>query len=382
MPVEVHELMVRAAEEPVGAPHIDVILRRASQRRRRSLGTVTAAMLVVVAGVAAAVGAWVDSDGPPKVAARPPVASRVGTITLFPLPTPSRDLTHIARGPDRSLWFARVTDESPRLGRISIDGAIREIPISSGGIGVTGGKDGKAYFAQTGALARITPDTEHVESFPLPEPGATPLNLTTAPNGDIWMTQEFSSPQLWRFRTGTGTFERVQLPDAIERPDAITSDGKGNIWVADMGGRIVRIDRQGNVAVYPVPGSPFDSVGFGITAGPNGNTWFTGFTDVIGRATPSGHITQYSVPSASNDAGRPRIVGITAGADGNLWFANLAAQTIGRITPKGKITEYPIEPQGQLPSFLTAGADGNIWFTTFDSIGRITTGAGSSPRRR
>jgi virginiamycin B lyase len=204
------------------------------------------------------------------------------------------------------------------------------------------------------------------------------MNLTTAPDGDIWLTQLNSAHQVWRFSPHSATFQPFALPDPVSRPEFLTSDTKGNIWIADVGGRIVRIDREGAISVFPVRGGPADRVGFGITAGPDGNIWFTGFHDVISRMTPTGQITEYSVPSAVAHVGQPLIVGITTGADGDLWFTNLAAQTIGRITPKGKITEYPIKAPGAVPAFLAAGADGNIWFTTHSTIGRITTGAAPS----
>jgi virginiamycin B lyase len=382
MPVDVRDLMRRAAGEPASGLDTDAILRRASQLRRRSLATVTAAVALVVVGLAIGLVARLDSESVPRVAARPHARGQVGTITQFPTSTENREAP-IARGPDRSLWFILRRDETlqgstPRLGRIGIDGTISEISIQNPASGITAGKDGNIYFGQPGSLGRVSPANGRFESFPLPEPDL-PLGLTTTPNGDIWITQEASSGHLWRFSPRSATFQRVALPQSVSRADYITSDSRGNIWVSDLGGRIVRVDRKDEISDFPVAGGINNRVGFGLTAGADGNIWFTGFHDVISRMTPTGQITEYSVPSVVGHAGQPLITGITTGADGNLWFANLAAQTIGRITPRGKITEYPIP--GHVPWFLAAGPDGNVWFTTHNSIGRITTGAAPTAKR-
>jgi streptogramin lyase len=372
MPVDVRELMRRAAGEPVTALDTDAVLRRASRLRRRWLATVTAAVAFVAIGLTVGLVARLDSESAPRVATEPHARARVGTIKLFPRPTPSSGgFTKIARGPDRSLWFT-PSGGQPRLARITLDGTISEIPIPSGALGVVSGKDGKVYFGQPGGLARITPATNRLEFFPLPEPETRPMDLTVAPDGDIWITQVGSS--LWRFSPRPATFQRVPLPDGVQGGPAITSDPRGNIWVGDGNGRILRVDRSGKVDVLPVPGQ---GVGFGITAGPDGDIWFTGFNAVITRITATGQTSQYIVPNA----GQPSLVGIATGADGNLWFANFDTKTIGRISPRGKITQYPINPSDQIPGFVAPGADGNVWFTTQNSIGRITTGAAQTAKR-
>jgi virginiamycin B lyase len=367
MPVDIRRLMHRAAGEPDRAPDTAAILRRASHLRRRSVVIAGAALLLIVGSLTAGLVVRSNSQSTPKIAGEPHTGAPVGTITLFPRPTPSiGGFTNIAPGPDRTLWAIPAGGE-PRLERISLHGTIREIPIPNRAVGIAGGKDGKVYFGQPGGLGRISADTSGFEFFPLPDPQATPMGVTAAPDGDIWVTRLYAS-QVWRFSPRSATFQAVQIPEAVQGPAAIASDSKGNMWIEAGTGHIVRVDRNGEVDLFPVPGQ---GVGFGITAAPNGDVWFTGYDAAITRVTPAGQTTQYQVPNAS----APSLVGITAGADGNLWFANFEAKTIGRISPQGEITQYPIEPADQIPGGVAPGADGNVWFTTPTSIGRITTGA-------
>jgi streptogramin lyase len=367
MPVDIRRLMQRAAGEPDRAPDTAAILRRASHLRRRSVAIAGATLLLIVGSLTAGLIVRSNSQSAPKIAGEPHTDAPVGTITLFPRPNPSiGGFTQIARGPDRTLWSIPAGGD-PRLERISLDGTIREIPIPNRAVSITGGKDGKVYFLQPGGLGRISADTSGFEFFPFPDSQATPMGVTAAPDGDIWVTQLYAS-QVWRFSPRSATFQTVQLPEGVEGPAAIASDPKGNMWTEAGTGHIVRVDRNGKVDLFPVPGQ---GVAFGITTAPNGDAWFTSFDAAITRVAPDGQTSQYQVPNA----GAPSLIGITAGADGNLWFANFEAKTIGRITPEGTITQYAINPPDQIPGFVAPGADGNVWFTTPTSIGRITTGA-------
>lgn len=156
------------------------------------------------------------------------------------------------------------------------------------------------------------------------------------------------------------------------RPEAVTTDRRGNIWFAeraqiDHPSEVGRIAPNGKMTLFPLPGN--ESVEFGgIIAGPDGNIWFTEGSNPakIGRITPNGAITEFNLPDPST-----RLGSITAGRDGNLWFTEEFSAKIGRITPKGQITEFDLPDHG-IPSDITAGADGNLWFTESSGIGRIT----------
>ena len=75
----------------------------------------------------------------------------------------------------------------------------------------------------------------------------------------------------------------------------------------------------------------------GVTLGPDGNLWFAELLGRIGRMTPSGVVTEFPIPTVGSS---PQ--DIVAGPDGALWFTENGKNQIGRITTAGDFTEFPI----------------------------------------
>ena len=240
---------------------------------------------------------------------------------------------------------------------------------------------------------------------------AKPWDITQGPDGNMWVTNPFSSEQVLRV-TPTGVITAYPLPttnyvlmvrtgsdgalylstfhggvyrmttaglvtdhyDVAATGDGMALGPDGNIWVAG-GGFISRLTPGGVVTDFPV-----DGFSLRITAGPDGALWFTNFdfnyTDgspnpYIGRITTAGDITKF--PSLPPDEGTSLPWGITTGPDGNLWFAD-QFDRIGRLTPTGTFT-YFLTPPGGGPTDITAGPDGNLWFTVsgYARIVRMST---------
>lgn len=155
----------------------------------------------------------------------------------------------IALGPDGALWF---TEElGGRVGRVSLDGAIREyrIPGEKGSLGYIASDDDRAlWFTLNSWIGKITTS------------GAVTL---------------FAAP-------GVSDFDRI-----IRGPDR-------KMWVAEFNGRIASITSQGRVDQYaiPRPGSyPGD-----IVVGCDGALWFSEFgPGSLGRITIAGKITEYAL---------------------------------------------------------------------------------------
>ena len=71
----------------------------------------------------------------------------------------------------------------------------------------------------------------------------------------------------------------------------------------------------------------------GVTLGPDGNLWFAELLGRIGRMTPSGDVTEFPTPTVGSS---PQ--DIAAGPDGALWFTENGKNQIGRITTAGVFT--------------------------------------------
>jgi virginiamycin B lyase len=71
-----------------------------------------------------------------------------------------------------------------------------------------------------------------------------------APNGDVWFT-ELVRHSLGRLRDGHVT--EFSLPRDGARPFALTVDRAGNVWYADLDGRIGRISARAARATCRAP---------------------------------------------------------------------------------------------------------------------------------
>ena len=204
-------------------------------------------------------------------------------------------------------------------------------------------------------------------------PGTVGANeLTTGPDGDLWITADFTN-DIWKMSPTGTVLNRYAIPTASATPWGITTGSDGNLWFTEYNaGKIARITTTGVITEFPLPVTT--NTPEGITAGPDCNLWFTErFHAQIGRISPSGTITEFPLSSISSQATH-----IAAGADGNLWFTEYGAQKIGRITPQGAITEFAVDTSAGLggggPDGIAAGWDGNLWFTmsVAHAIGKIT----------
>ena len=267
-----------------------------------------------------------------------------------------------------------------------------------------------------------------IAEFDVLTAGASPLDITTGADANLWFT-EFAASKIGQISIGGTVHEFPVAPDAGGGPDAIepfaiAAGPDGNVWFTEVSaGSIGKITPAGAVSSYLIPsknGGPF-----GITAGPSDNMWFTEnnsnrigaaslggsfqefpepsayrppvaiaagsdgnlwYTDSEGnvdRMTPAGSFRSFTVPgiAAFADAATPgtgESYGIAAGPDGNIWFTERFANFIGKITPAGMITEFPIPSVNSQPYGIAAGPDGNLWFTeqAANNIGVISPASG------
>ena len=262
-----------------------------------------------------------------------------------------------------------TTTAKPSAGDPCAALTVTEFPLS-----VAGGKpteltvapDGAVWFTDNGhaAIGRLAPDGT-VRMFPLSR-NRQPAGIAVGAGGDIWFTQ-----YAW-YDAGRSPAPGAPPPD----PAAIGPPAIG------------RIGPDGTLTEFPLPtaegnrmGAPdMGSVPRGIIAGPDGAMWFTeAGADQIGRITADGTISEYPLPSRNHVHAFPD--GIVLGPDGAIWFAETLYGALGRIDVATKaITERPVEPRRLAGSGLLAkGPDGAFWFGGWDSsLGRMTTAGRTS----
>ena len=231
-----------------------------------------------------------------------------------------------------------------------------------------------------------------VRVYPLPSSMLLPTQLTTGPDGNLWIIEAATTAtqgapkDSFLGRLTPPTIQQFPVPFNLAGLNGLTAGPDGNLWYVRYG-KVGRLTPSGQVHEFPLPEK--DSNVTGITAGPDGNLWFTeSRADSqhplarVGRITPDGHFQEFAMPTPNSDAG-----GITVGPDGNLWFTMSSeleheVALVGRITPDGVVSEFPIaNPTSHLNKIL-AGPDGNLWFTeavaspdgqhTIGTLGRIT----------
>ena len=177
-----------------------------------------------------------------------------------------------------------------------------------------------------------------VRQFPLPTPGAGPVDIARGPGGTIWFT-EFNADRIGRIGPGGGLTE-FRVPSAAAEP-------------------------------------------YQISAAPDGAMWFTEYnTTKIGRVSPDGRVTEVALPRGS--AGGLGITGSPGGRDGIVWVADPAGE-LDRVTASGLTGRTPVRTGGGIPFAVARGPGGTAWvssFTGYFEHGRVLEhlGGPSGPR--
>ena len=223
--------------------------------------------------VAADGSAWY-TDATARAIAR---ISRSGESTTFPLSTPIAKLGRLALAPDGAVWFAESTAYS--ITRLQ-DGVFTRYTIESmrgGPYGVAVDAHGTVWatLQSANALVRIAPDGTMTEidvpthasaptdiavaadtvwflefranklgcythgqftEFTLPGNERAGLTgLAIAPDGAVWFGM-LRTHSLGRLRHGV--VKTFRLPHAEARPYSVAIDAAGNVWYADISGRL------------------------------------------------------------------------------------------------------------------------------------------------
>jgi virginiamycin B lyase len=177
----------------------------------------------------------------------------------------------IKAGPDGALWFTEL--DANRIGRISTAGDITQFDLPSGMSGpvaITNGPDGALWFTHQSGVGRIAIDGTIKQ-----EASVSGSSITTGPDGNLWLTQ--NTDLVARLNPSNGRVSQFAT-DINCFPQGIAS-GAGALWfTCYFLDEVGRVSTSGKVTAFPVPnhfhGNYPDTLE-GITAGAGNDMWFT-----------------------------------------------------------------------------------------------------------
>ncbi|MBA2607770.1 MAG: hypothetical protein H0U92_02400, partial [Actinobacteria bacterium] len=165
-----------------------------------------------------------------------------GAVTIFPV---GKDPREIIVGPDGKLW---VVDQILGIFRVSTSGVVEDLAVDTGIInplftGLTRGPDDAMWFSVASSqhsefLGRIDTSgtTTYKSLYPEANTGGNISELTTGPDGNIWLAW-WNLSEIQRM---TPDDERTSYK--IDRPIGITRGPDGNIWFTTQGGPVGKLN--------------------------------------------------------------------------------------------------------------------------------------------
>jgi virginiamycin B lyase len=210
------------------------------------------------------------------------------------------------------------------LGRLDpATGEIVQIPLGPGSAphGVIVGPEGAAWVTDGGlnAIVRVDPETEAVETFPLPEDAGN-ANLNTA-----------------------------------------TFDGEGVLWFTGQNGVYGRLDPAGGeVEVFEAPGGRGP---YGIATTPDGVVYYASLagSHIARIEAGDGSATQLEPPTAGQGARR-----VWSDSQGRIWVSEWNAGQLARYNPDdGSWQEWPLPGDNPQPYAVYVDEQDMVWLSDF-----------------
>jgi virginiamycin B lyase len=213
-----------------------------------------------------------------------------GTITPFPLRTPTDHVTSLAPGPDGNVWFTESGTKAA-VGRITPGGLITEFQGATGTpTSIAADRTGQLWITEAnGQIAQVSRAGEFTEMQTV----SSPWKVAAAPSTPtLWFAgrqslccygQPWVDFALWLApgstpaQVGAGFLGTAEVKDI-----AVGADG--NAWETDdQGGpRLGRVSTGGRTTTF-TDGLAADADVEAVTAGPGDTLWFTDATGRIGR---------------------------------------------------------------------------------------------------
>lgn len=140
----------------------------------------------------------------------------------------------------------------------------------------------------------------------------------------------------------------------------VASGGDGNVYAANGGAGITKLDASGNfIASYADSHGPTE-----FAAAPSA-LWFTdNGAGYVGKITTDGTITEFNVGGNPNHP--------VLGSDGNIWFVSSNTTTLTKISAEGLTTSFTFG-SGNF-SALVKASDGTFWIGAGSALLHVSAG--------
>lgn len=232
------------------------------------------------------------------------------------------------------------------------------------------------------SMGRLDTQTNRIDEFPLPTPGAIPGGMELGPDGNIWFPEVLGN-QMVRLNTATGEMTEFPIPInsltgsafGTALSDDVTFGTDGRLYFTLIGRNAIG---QMNIQTGEIKEIPLKIAGAApaiIQRGPGDTVIFgtVGSNKIFAYDTKTEKLRMYSVPSFSTQ-------GITTGPDGAIWYSAALTQRIGRVDPEtgdvreisifalrrqNGLPELPVSPGNPIPfpTTMRTGGDGAIYFS-------------------
>jgi virginiamycin B lyase len=144
-----------------------------------------------------------------------------------------------------------------------------------------------------------------------------PENLTSGPGGYVWCAER-GAQAIAAFDQDENVVRQISL---MRLPTGIGVAADGSIWFTELfGAKIGHLRSDGTFVEY---GAAWLVGPVTITGGPDGNMWFADAGGSLGRVDANGTMTRIPLSTGA--------VGIAVGPDGNIWFTETGAGNVGRF---------------------------------------------------
>jgi virginiamycin B lyase len=256
--------------------------------------------------------------------------------------TASGDLLFATRD---AIWQRSPTGETRRH---AIPAAAPTGPTGGGLSDMTVSADGSVWFLQSDAdrLGRLSPDGT-ITDVPLARPGdgfIRPSSLTADPDGSVWVSATLAG-RIARVDGRTLAVAQFPIPHAtgVVKGASLAADGDGGVWFEYPATSVYpegsppalgRMNRRGSITFHRLPDGQPRWPG-SLTAGPDGAIWFLdGPAKTVGRMASDGTLTGFPFAYADVAVGGTRPHELAAGPSA-LWFAQPHTNSLGLITCQG-----------------------------------------------
>ena len=247
----------------------------------------------------------------------------------------------------------------------------------------------QAAAAPAAELEDRAPDDDRFTIYNLPTTLAGPCDMTTGPDGAIWVSYQLTN-KLGRVDPETGEVEEydipwtlplldVELPNVLGRTVlacVVQPGADGHLYAANgRRNQLVKMNvTTKEIEVLTPPNytplgnlQPFND----LWTGPEG-MWFTQTTaNVVSYYEyATGEFKTYNIPTALSAP-----LGIYYASDDRVYFLELVGQKVGRLDPAtGEIEEFPLPLNLLGPGVVRAETENRyIWFTAVigNGLGRM-----------